>query len=334
MHQRQIRFSGIGEEGQRKLHNARTALIGCGALGSVLAERLTRAGVGHLRLIDRDYVEPQNLFSQTLYDQRDAQNSLPKAIAAERKLSAINPDIKIEPVVSDLNSENAEELLQDADLILDGTDNFETRFLINDLAVKLKIPWIYAAIVESHGLTMSILPAETGCLRCWLENPPSAGALPTCETSGVIGGIAGAIASIASTEALKILMGAKNLNAGLLHLDLWENLYKIFPVERRPACICCGQGKFQFLDAPSAGLAGALCGRDAIQIKIAQPGGLDLKLLASKLSNTGQIFSNNYLLRLKLSDHELVIFQDGRVIVKGTPDPGVARSLCAQYIGT
>ncbi len=332
---RQLRFREIGSEGQDNLKESRVAIVGLGAIGSVLAERLARAGVGYLKLIDRDFVEVQNLGTQALYTLEDARQMLPKAVAAERHLQAIHPEIAVEGTIADLNPENAEELLRGADLVLDGTDNFETRFLLNDVCVKLNVPWIYNAVVESYGQTMTIVPHKTACLRCLYPEPPQAGALPTCETAGVINPVPAAIAVIAATEALKLLVGRGKLNDGLLHLDLWEFRWKRLPLERRASCPTCVEGRFEFLESPSGAIATTLCGRDAVQLRFPSAQSLDLRALAERLRSAGTLKLNDYLLRFRphSSNVELVLFPDGRAIVKNVRDEAEARSLYAKYVG-
>jgi adenylyltransferase/sulfurtransferase len=331
---RQLRFRGIGPQGQVELRGARVVLVGCGALGSVIAERLTRAGVGSLRIIDRDVVERQNLQSQALFEERDARECLPKAVAAERRLREINPQVTLEGIVADFNAENAEELLEEGDLVLDGTDNFETRLLINDVCVKHEIPWIYNAVVESYGLTLTILPGETPCLRCLYPEPPPAGALPTCETSGLINPISALIAAVASAEALKLLVGSGELNCGLLYIDLWENSWRRFPLVRRADCPTCSLGCFEYLEAEAGASASTLCGQEAVQLRSARSQDLDLPTLAKQLHPAGEVLFNGYLLRFRAGEVEMTIFPDGRAIIHGTSDPKIARSVYAKYVGS
>jgi adenylyltransferase/sulfurtransferase len=334
-HDRQHRCREIGPEGQEKLRRARVAIVGLGALGSVMAERLVRSGVGNLRLIDRDFVEIQNLGTQALYTLEDAEQMLPKAVAVARHLREIHPDISVEGIVADLSPENAEELLNDVDVVLDGTDNFEARFLINDVCVKLGIPWIYSAVVESYGQTMTIVPGQTACLRCLYLDPPKPGALPTCETAGILNSIPAAIAAVAATEALKLLTGRGKPNTGLLHLDLWELRWTLIPVERRSDCPTCAEGRYEFLERSSATISTILCGRDAVQLRPSGSQRLDLRALAGRLEPAGNVRLNDYLLRFrpKSSDSEIVLFRDGRAIIKNVRDEAEARSLYARYIG-
>jgi molybdopterin/thiamine biosynthesis adenylyltransferase len=337
---RQILFAGIGEAGQEKLLDAGAALVGCGALGTVAANLLVRAGVGRLRIIDRDFVEPSNLQRQTLFEESDARDSLPKAVAAERRLRAINSGVQIEGVVADLTPKNTADLLSGFPLILDGTDNFETRLLVNDAAISLGIPWIYAAAVASYGVTMTILPGQTACLACLLENGGDSalsGAASesgeTCDTAGVLGSAASVIASIEATEAIKFLAGmAEALHGRLVSCDVWSGKFQSVRVARSPECRACARREFTYLE----GLAQphiTMCGRDSEQIH-ERSRRIDLNELGRRLSSATakEVRSNDFLLRCRISPYELTVFADGRAIVKGTKDPAVARSLYARYV--
>ena len=327
---RQIRFWGIGDAGQQRLLDARVAVVGCGALGSFQAGALARAGVGFLRIIDRDYVELSNLQRQWLFDQCDVEQGLPKAIAAARKMAAINSDIAVEPAVADLTPSNIDDLLGDVNLILDGTDNFETRYLINDYAVSHSLPWIYGAAVGSYGITMPVVPGLTACLRCVYPEPPG-GAQPTCETAGVLGPITALIASLQVSEALKALCGV-DVSRKITTVDVWSGEIRQIaqppPDERCPAC---GRREFPYLDGERRSPV-SLCGRNAVQIhERSRP--LDLAYLAERLAPLGVVRSNEFALRFEMPPYLLTIFPDGRAIVKGTTDVGVARSLYARYVG-
>jgi molybdopterin/thiamine biosynthesis adenylyltransferase len=327
---RQIRFPGIGEAGQQRLLDARVAVVGCGALGSFQAGAMARAGVGFQRIIDRDYVELSNLQRQWLFDQCDVEQGLPKAIAAARKIGAINSDIEVEPAVADLTAENIDDLLGDVSLILDGTDNFETRYLINDYAVDRSRPWVYGAAVGSYGITMPVLPGTTACLRCIYPDPP-AGVQPTCETAGVLGSITAVIASLQVSEALKILCGAE-VSGKITTVDVWtgemRQVAQPVPDERCPAC---GRREFPYLNGERRSPV-SLCGRNAVQIhERSRP--LDLEDLAARLAPLGAVRSNEFALRFEAPPYLLTVFRDGRAIVKGTTDVGVARSLYARYVG-
>ncbi len=331
---RQILFAEIGEAGQQRLLGARAVLVGCGALGTSLANLLVRAGLGHLRIIDRDFVEPSNLQRQTLFDEADAREALPKAVAAERKLRAINADAEVEGVVADLGPRNAEELLAGAALLLDGTDNFQTRFLLNDVAVKLGVPWVYAAVVSSYGVTLTILPGQTSCLACLLETRVEQGIEETCDTVGVLGAAVGVISSIQAAEAIKLLVGKREaLHGRLISFDVWSGRFQAISVARNPECHACARREFHYL-ASEAQPHVTLCGRDSVQIH-ERSRRLDLAALGRRLAPAvTEVRNNDFLLRFRVPPYELTVFADGRAIIKGTRDPGVARSLYARYIGS
>jgi adenylyltransferase/sulfurtransferase len=387
---RQILFSGIGEEGQGLLGQSHAIIIGCGALGSVSASLLTRAGVGSLKIIDRDFIEENNLQRQILFDEEDIKKGLPKAIAAQEKLRKANSSIKIEGVVSDVNYTNIERLLDGADVIIDGLDNFESRFLLNDYCVKNNIPWIYGACIGSTGLTMNIVPAiGTPCLRCVLESLPPAGTVPTCDTAGIIGSIAAVIASIQATEAIKLL--TKNIDAmnkDLIKYDIWNGKTQKVHVSdasrqvpsmgcdvntslrgseateaissdeiaspsarndrTATGCPTCKQGNYEFLNASAGTRTTTICGRNGVQvIPISPPlakgdlGGFKFEHLASKLRPLGEVSFNKFMLKFKpapnganeVDKYEATIFPDGRAIITGTTDVGIAKGLYAKYIG-
>jgi len=327
---RQNLFAGIGEQGQQQLLDARVAVAGCGALGSFQAGALARAGVGFLRIIDRDYVELSNLQRQWLFDESDVEQSLPKAVAAARKIATLNSDVRVEPVVADLTSSNVEDLLADVDLILDGTDNFETRYLVNDFAVDRTVPWIYGAAVGSYGIVMPVMPGESACLRCIYPDPP-AGAQPTCETAGVLGAVTALIASLQVAAAIQILCGARPAPK-ITTVDIWtgeiRQLTQPGPVADCPAC---GLRVFPYLNGERRAPV-SLCGQNAVQIhERARP--LELRDLAVRLAPLGSVRSNEFALRFETPPYLMTIFPDGRAIIKGTTDVGIARSLYARYIG-
>ncbi len=332
---RQTLFPPIGKSGQEKLSNSRVALVGCGALGASHAEILARAGVGFLRIVDRDFVEFTNLQRQTLYSESDAIERLPKAMAAKNRLTAINSEIEIDAPVADVNHSNIEDLVKDVDLILDGTDNFQIRYLINDACVKLNKPWIYGAAVSSYGTTMTIFPNQTPCLRCIFEEMPDAGTSPTCETAGVIQPIIASISAIQTTEALKILTeNFDQLHRSLIQIDVWQNDWRKIKLGQPNAdCRCCGERVFEFLDAERSEFSAVLCGRNAVQIAPPKPTVIDLQNLADKLKNLGEVKQNQYLLRLSVGEYELTVFRDARAIVSGTDDIITARSIYSKYIG-
>jgi molybdopterin/thiamine biosynthesis adenylyltransferase len=330
---RQILFQGIGAEGQRKLAASRIALVGCGATGSALASLLARAGVGSLRIIDRDYVEPSNLQRQSLFDEADAAESLPKAIAAARRIAAFNSQIVVEPKVADLIPANAATLLDGAQLILDGTDNFETRYLINDFAVSSSLPWIYTAAVGSYGVTLNVLPGRTACLACIFPDLPQ-GAFETCETAGILNSAVNLAASIAATEALKLLTGADgNVRRTLLSFDLWQNQRAELAADKpRPGCRACGQRDFVHLAGKGRPYI-TLCGRNSVQIhERHRP--VDLAEMSERLQAHGAVRHNDFVLKFWHEPYELTLFPDGRAIIKGTSDTAVARSLYARYVGS
>ncbi len=327
---RQILFAGIGEQGQQCLLDARVAIAGCGALGSFQAGALARAGVGFLRIIDRDYVELSNLQRQWLFDESDAEQGLPKAVAAERKIAGVNSGVRVEAAVADLTPANVEDLLGGVDLILDGTDNFETRYLINDFAVERGVPWVYGAAVGSYGIAMPVVPGKTACLRCIYPDPP-AGAQPTCETAGVLGSATALIASLQVSEVIKMLCGT-GPSGKITTADVWtgeiRQVAQPGPVRDCPAC---GRREFPYLNGERRAPV-SLCGHNAVQIhERARP--LELKELARRLAPLGPVRANEFALRFEAAPYLLTIFPDGRAIIKGTTDVGVARSLYARYVG-
>ena len=332
---RQVLFSGIGSEGQRRLLQSKVLIVGCGALGTAHAESLARAGVGRLRIADRDFVEASNLQRQTMFTERDAAERIPKAIAAASHIGEINREIDVEPEIADVNHSNVERLVKDCDLVLDGTDNFATRYLINDACVKHKIDWIYGAAVGSYGVTMTIQPHQTPCLRCVFEEAPPAASAPTCDTAGVIMPIISLVSAVQVAEALKLLTAqTQSLHRSLMQFDVWRNEWrKINPGPPSPECLTCGLGKFATLEAASEDFAAVLCGRNAVQISPAQATQLNFEELAERLRGTGEVKFNEYLLRFRTGDFELTVFQDARSIVRGTSEIKMARSLYAKYIG-
>jgi adenylyltransferase/sulfurtransferase len=329
---RQTRFAPFGQDGQDQVSRSTAVIVGCGALGTVQAALLARAGVGTLRLVDRDYVETSNLQRQLLYTEADAEGALPKAEAARRHLSEANSGIAIEAYISDLDASNADELLAGADVILDGTDNFETRMLINDFAVRDGIPWVYGAAVSSYGIAMPILPGDSACFRCVYPNPPT-GAQPTCETAGVLGPVTSLIGSIQTMEALRILAGrASSVRRKIFTADLWTGPVREIAMPPRDVdCQTCGRREFVYLDNKRRAPV-SLCGRNAVQIhERKRP--LDLVALAGRLTGLGTVRANEFALRFNDGDHEVTVFPDGRAIIKGTTDPGVARSVYSRYLG-
>jgi molybdopterin/thiamine biosynthesis adenylyltransferase len=330
---RQILFAPVGPKGQERLRSSRVAVLGCGATGSTLVSLLARAGVGYIRIIDRDFVEPSNLQRQSLFDEKDAAESIPKAVAAATKISSFNSDVKVESHVTDLRPENAEALLGGVDLLLDGTDNFETRYLINDYAVKNVVPWIYTAAVASYAATMNIVPGETACLCCLFSEGPN-GAVETCDTAGILNSAVNFATSVAATEALKLLLGTKDrLRRTLLSYDLWLNeraeIAAAKPVE---GCRTCGRREFIHLAGEGRPQI-TLCGRNSVQIH-EHSRSVDLAEISHRLSPHGQVRQNGFMLKFSKDPYELTLFPDGRAIIKGTTDPAIARSLYARYIGS
>ena len=327
-------FAGIGEPGQRRLKASSAVILGCGAIGAAAAQLLARAGVGRLRVIDRDLVEPSNLQRQVLFDEGDARAALPKAAAAESRLRQLNSEIEIDGIVSDVTSRNAAELLNGFDLLLDGTDNFETRFLLNDFAVQAHRPWIYAAAVGSYGLSFTIRPGITACLACLLETRDAGAMLEeTCDTVGVLGPVVSLVASLEAAEALKILSGQPEaLHGRLLSCDVWSGRLQSIVVSRNPHCRACVRHEYSYLEGESQPHI-TMCGRDSVQIHERRRS-LDLASLGKKLAATGlAVKTNDFLLKFAIPPYEITVFADGRAIVKGSTDPLVARSLYARYIG-
>lgn len=332
---RQILFKGIGREGQARLLQARVLIIGCGALGSAQAESLARAGVGHLRIVDRDFVEASNLQRQTMFTERDATERTPKAIAAANHIAEFANGVVVEAEIADVNYSNIERLIKDCDLVLDGTDNFATRYLINDACVKHNLNWIYGAAVGSYGVTMTIRPHTTACLRCVFEEAPPAAASPTCDTAGVIMPIISVVSAVQVAEALKLLTGqTESLHGALMQFDVWQNEWrKINPGPPAPKCLTCSLGQFNTLAPGTGEFAAVLCGRNAVQVSPAQATHIDFAQLAARLEPTGDVKFNDYLLRFRTDDFEMTVFQDARSIIRGTSEIPVARSLYAKFIG-
>jgi molybdopterin-synthase adenylyltransferase len=335
---RQILFAPIGEAGQQRLLDSKAVLVGCGATGTAIANLLIRAGLGALRIIDRDFVEPSNLQRQTLFEESDAQENLPKAVAAEKRLRAINHAAKIDPVVADLTPKNARDLLSNFPIILDGTDNFETRLLINDASIALNVPWIYAAAVASTAVTMTIIPGETACLACLVETNEAASEAaqqndPTCDTAGILSSAVNAITAIQSTEAIKLLINQRAaLHQRLISIDIWTNETRAIKVARNPNCRACAQKNLRYLEGAAQPHI-TMCGRDSVQIH-ERHRSLNLQALHQALTNSAtEVRSNSHLLRFQINSYQITVFPDGRAIVKGTRDPAIARTLYARYIG-
>jgi molybdopterin-synthase adenylyltransferase len=333
---RQVLFPEIGKAGQEKLLNSRVLIVGCGALGAAHAEMLARAGVGRLRIVDRDFVEFTNLQRQTLFKESDAAERLPKAVAAKQRIAEINSEVEVEPLVADVNDSNIESIIDGCDLVLDGTDNFQVRYLLNDACVKRERTWIYGAAVSSYGTTMTIIPGETPCLRCIFEEIPDAGSSPTCDTAGVIMPIISSISSIQVAESIKLLVGdLDSLHRSLIQIDVWQNDWrKIKLAGRDPDCKTCVRHEFEFLNAEAVEFSAVLCGRNAVQIAPPRPTTIDLAGFAEKISNMPGVKWNEYLVRFTVNGNEITLFGDGRAIIKGVDDVSAARSLYSRYVGT
>jgi adenylyltransferase/sulfurtransferase len=339
-YRKQTLFAPIGEEGQARLQRGRALVVGCGALGSVISETLVRAGVGFVRIVDRDFVEISNLQRQVLFDEQDVADRMPKAVAAGRKLAAINSGVQLDPIVADVRADNVLDLVDGIEVIVDGTDNFETRLLINDASLEKNIPWVNGGCVGAHGQVMTILPGETPCFRCLVEDVPEPGSSETCDTAGVIGPAVNIVASLECVDALKILAGKRDEIAQVLTvIDVWEGTFrrlKIGDLRAKGNCPACGKGERAWLRGERASQTAVLCGRNAVQISPAERREIDLHETAGRLRQHGMVFENPYLVRVALGDPacEITLFRDGRAIVQGTEDAGVARSLYARYVGS
>ncbi|MDQ6676884.1 MAG: ThiF family adenylyltransferase [Acidobacteriota bacterium] len=327
-YERQVRFQGWGENGQTKFSDSHAVIVGCGALGTVQAEALARAGIGRLTVIDRDFVELGNLHRQFIFSEQDAADSIPKATAAARRLRQINSEITIESTVAHLEPRNIRELCAGAHLILDATDNFETRYLINDYAVSTRTPWIYGAAIGTYGLSMNILPGDSACLRCVYPDPP-AGAQPTCETAGILSPITMMIASLQTAEAMKILAHVEPRRT-LLTVDIWLGAFREILAPRDPDCPACARGQFPWLSGERRAPV-SLCGQNAVQIHAGHP--VDLLSLGHSLAALGEVRQNEFALRFISNGYHLTVFPDGRAIIKGTSDPNVAHAVTARYLG-
>lgn len=330
---RQTTLPAIGEEGQKKLQGSTVLVAGCGALGTVSATQLVRAGVGHVRIVDRDFIEYHNLQRQVLFDEDDVREQVPKALAAERHLRKVNSSVEIEGIVEDINYTNIQRLAQGVDLIVDGLDNLEARYLINDAALKHEIPWVYGAAISTHGMMMNVIPGKTPCLRCIFPKMPEAGSTLTCDTAGVISAAPFIVASLQFVEAVKILIGAEDqISRALTVIDVWDGSSYHLEVERSDACPTCG-GTYEFLQAQAGTKTTSLCGQNAVQVLNPSASSLSFSELAGRLEHLGTVSYNNFMFRFAVDGHEMVVFPDGRAIVKGTNDEAAARGLYAKYIG-
>ncbi len=332
-----MRYPPLGEDGQRRLLESRVLICGCGALGSVIANTLARSGVGRLRIVDRDFLELNNLQRQVLYDEADVAEGVPKAVAAGRRLKQINSEIEIEAIVADVNAENIVALLQDVDMVLDGADNFEVRFLLNDACLKFGIPWVYGGCIGAEGQSMTIIPGETPCLRCLMRDAPPPGSSPTCDSAGILAPIINIIASLEANEALKILSGhPEAISRDLTVFDIWDNRIRqvrLDGLKDSSDCPACHQQEYPWLDGNRGSHAAVLCGRNAVQLSFPNQEPISLDALAKKLSGLGRVSNNEYLLRFEVDGFQLTVFPDGRAIVKGTEEESEARTVYAKYIG-
>lgn len=333
---RQMLFPEVGRSGQERLAGSTAVVVGLGALGTGVADLLARAGVGRLRLVDRDYVDETNLGRQTLYDEEDCRQSLPKAIAAAGRLRKVNSEVEYEPWVVDVNPRNAEQVVREAGVVVDGTDNLETRYLLNEVCVGRGIPWVHGACVGSVGMTFTVLPGDGPCFRCYLPQAPGPGELPTCDTAGILGPAAAVVAALEAAQALRVLLGkADDSSTALKYVDVWSGELLTLPLARDPDCACCVRRQFPYLEGKVGSSATAMCGRDMVQIQPAVPVSLRLEEVARRLSLAGEVTANQFLVRARLAGQlELIVFPDGRALVKGTTQPEVARSLYARYLGS
>lgn len=335
---RQEILGQVGRAGQERLAAAHVGLVGAGALGSTIADLLVRAGIGALTLIDRDYVELHNLQRQSLYSEADVEAHLPKAVAAAQRLAGINGQVTVRPIVADVNGVNVESLLADCTILIDGTDNFESRYLINDLAVKTGRPWVYGGVLATYGMTTTIVPNETACLRCVFPETPDAGSIPTCETAGVLGPAVHVISALQASEAIKLALGQLDrVNRQLVSIDVWSmEMTRVPTGGPRGDCPTCAERRFDFLDRATPNLETSLCGHDAVQVMVTPPVRIDLESLAERLRPIGDVLVNRFLVRFTdpATGNELTVFPDGRAIVKGVTEPAVARAVYDRYVGS
>ena len=334
---RQMRYAPIGKAGQERLLASRALIVGCGALGSVLANTLARAGVGHLRIVDRDFLELNNLQRQVLYDEEDVAAGLPKAIAAKSRLDKINSQVEIEAIVGDVDHTNIGRLLAGVDCLVDGTDNFETRFLLNDVALKYRVPWVYGGCLGAEGQVLTILPGETPCLRCLMPEPPPPGSTPTCDSAGILGTIIGVVASMQANEALKILSGhCEAVSRTWNVLDLWDNQMRQIKLDSfsdRSGCPACSGREYPWLEGKRGSHTAILCGRNSVQLSFPGREPISLEELAEKLSAVGAVNKNRYLVRAAIDKYQVTVFPDGRAVIGGTEDVAEAKTVYAKYVG-
>ena len=331
---RQILFPPVGAEGQERLGRSRVVIVGCGALGSVAAEQLVRAGIGDVRLIDRDFVEESNLQRQCLFTEDHARRALPKAVAAESVLASMNSQVRVHGVVKDLTHRNVETLCGESDLILDGTDNFETRYLLNDYSLRTGMTWIYGACVGSYGAAFAFRPRVTPCLQCLFPQPPAPGSAETCDTSGILAPVVHLVASYQVVQVLKILVDSEPAST-MLKADVWENRMKLVSLEgaHDPDCPCCGALELRFLEGRKRRHSVRLCGRNSVQVQPGEDSRMDLPQVARRLRPSGSVSLNDHMMKLEVNGYELALFRDGRAIIRGTEDETEARAIYARYIG-
>ena len=338
---RQVRFEPFGEAGQERLREARVAIVGIGALGGASATTLLRAGVRKLRLIDRDLAELSNLPRQLLLTEADVLAGIPKAVAAAAQLASIDHQAELDPRVQDLTAESCGELLRDVDLVIDGSDNFEARFLINEWCCTRQLPWIYGGAIAAEGRVFSILPGTTACLRCLVPEPPAPGDLPTCQTAGILGPVAMVVGAVQAAEAIKLLAANPLDRAGcvdgrMLVFDLWSGRWRNVDLSPLAAegCPTCRGGETPWLNRQGAGAATVLCGKEAVHVAASAGGHVDLEAVARSLQGFGQVTTTPWMLRADVEPKlSLTLFRDGRAIVLGTRDPARARGILAKYLG-
>jgi len=334
---RQIQYPNFGQDAQQRLLNSRVLICGCGALGTTLANHLVRAGVGHVRLVDRDIVDSVNLHRQILFDEADAAQAIPKAVAATQHLKRVNSQVHVEGVVADVGPNNIDRVATDVDLILDGCDNFETRFLLNDFSLKQRIPWISAACLGTQGQVFTIIPGETPCLRCLIPEPPSPGSIPTCESAGIFGPVVGVVASIQAMEAIKILAGKMDaVVKNLIAVDLWPFRVQQITIHRlkEQSCPACHLGQYDYLQPSRVSQATILCGQESVQIKPPSPAQCDFDLLFERWSKLGSVEQSPFFLRFRTPEWTLTLFPDGRAIIHGINDAAQARTIYSRLVGT
>ena len=327
---RQLILPQLGKDGQKKLHEAKVLLVGAGGTGGAIAELLVRAGIGKLTILDRDIVEQSNLHRQLLFEEKDI--GAPKAYLAPEVLRRINSEVELVGLAEDFSPANAEKLVKESDLVMDGTDNLESRFIINDACVKLGKPWIYVGAVGTYGMRAFIRPGNSACLRCFIPNAPGAGAIPTCATAGVLNTVPTIMGALAASEAIKHIVGLKP-SEKLLVYDVWTEDYHSISLAKRKDCPCCGQKKFEFLETPAQTKVQVLCGHDSVQITPPRPGALDLDKMGKTLKEVGDVEVHSLWLVLIVGKHRLTIFKNGRTLISGTSDEKTARSLYSKYVG-